>query len=177
MCTTNNFLAKFKGILFFHLDGSSLNSLPLMLHDRVYWLLISKSSQLLSEPLFLFRKLLFYGGSLWLGASFLIILRIARSEGDSQNYWYKQKCKRMKCYSPPQSSGQIACVIFNLRGFQMESFSSAHGTLGLPNTLLFAMPEELESSPRLLNGITSKSEKWLWFPEILSTLSPDANNI
>ena len=109
----NNFLAKFKGILFFHLDGSSLNNLPLMLHDRVYWLLISKSSQLLWEPLFLFRKLLFYGGTLWLGASFLIILRIARSEGDSQNYWYKQKCKRMKCYSPPQSSGQIACVIFN----------------------------------------------------------------
>lgn len=29
-----------------------------------------------SEPLFFFRKLLFYGGTLWLGASFLIILRI-----------------------------------------------------------------------------------------------------
>ena len=49
-----------------------------------FLLLISKSSQLLSEPLFLFRKLLFYAGTLWLGASFLIILRIVRSEGDSQ---------------------------------------------------------------------------------------------
>ena len=54
-----------------------------------------------------------------------------------------EKCKRMRCYPPPQSSGQIACVIFNLRGFRVESFFSAQGTLGLPNTLLFTMPEEL----------------------------------
>ena len=52
-----------------------------------------------------------------------------------------------------------ACVVFNLCGFQRESLFSGQGTLGLQNSLLFAMQEELESSPRLLNCITSKSEK------------------
>ena len=47
---SNNFLAKLKGILIFCSHDSSLNNVPLMLHDRVYLLLISKSSQLLSEP-------------------------------------------------------------------------------------------------------------------------------
>ena len=60
---------------------------------------------------------------------------------------------------PHLNHPQIACVIFNLCGFQMESLFSGHGTLGLPNGLLFTLPEELESSPLLLNCITSKSEK------------------
>jgi len=103
-----------------------------MLHDRGYLLLISKSSQLLSEPLSLFCKLLFYGGTLWLGASFLILLRIVRSEGDPQMVIESAKERGAV---PQLNHPQIACVIFNLCGFQNGELVFWPGDIGAPKQL------------------------------------------